>query len=81
MTEEQRRLHLDIMFTRKIICGIIKQAYDDVTNDTTYAKTYVNSNVNRDKEGALYFVRSKLFEDLCVTLDLPTEKLRYAMFK
>ena len=72
---------LDILFTRKILCAMIECAVRDIQNETEYQREWTQGKADFAKQSGITFLQSRLFEDLCDTLGLPSSKIRQAAFK
>lgn len=79
--EDEKQLHIELSFTRNLLCGMILCAYSDLQGDSEYKRTYDNSNATKNKMTAKRFLKSKAFDTICEVLAIPTDKIRTAALK
>ena len=72
---------LDLIYTRKILCAMIECAVKDVQNETEYRREWTQDKADFAKASGITFLQSRLFEDICDTLGLPSEKIRQRAFR
>ena len=72
---------LELMFTRKILCAMIECAVRDVRNETEYQREWTQAKSDFAKQSGITFLQSSLFEDICLSLGLPSARIRQEAFK
>lgn len=86
MTTDEK-LDNEIMFTRNVLCMMIRQAVIDAQNDREYMSC---SNVNgreSNQRSAIQFLNSEFYRDLCEALGrasgvgLPHDRIRLEAMK
>ena len=72
----------EILFTRKLLCAVIEQAFEDAQNDTVYETKSLNEHREINQRSAIAFLNSTFYGDLCEALGdaagvvLPSKKIR-----
>lgn len=79
--EDEKQLHIELSFTRNLLCGMILCAYSDLRGDSEYKRTYDNSNATKNKMTAKHFFKSGFFNEVCEALTIPADKIRTAALK
>lgn len=79
--EDEKQLHIELSFTRNLLCGMILCAYSDLQGDSEYKRTYDNSNATKNKMTAKHFLQSEFFETICDAVGLPADRIRIAALK
>lgn len=79
--EDEKQLHIELAFTRNLLCGMVLCAYSDLQFDSEYKRNYDNSNATKNKMTAIHFFQSAFFDNLCQVLDIPADKIRTAALK
>lgn len=64
-TDSDLREYIDLQFTERLTKRIILQAAEDLKNETKYLRKHTQNTADTHKESALYFIRSRAFEELC----------------
>ena len=75
MTPEERH-DAECQFTRKILCGMIEQAVEDLRSEKVFLSRQLNAHQEIDRDTALHFIRSKAFQGICDILSLPADKIK-----
>ena len=80
MTAEEKH-DAECQFTRKILCGMIEQAVEDLQSEKVFLSRQLNAHQEIDRDTALYFIRSKAFQGICDVLALPADKIKTQALK
>jgi hypothetical protein len=62
-------------FLVSIMCAMIEQAFKDLQNEATYKSTHKNNEIADSHRTAKAFFNSRFFLELCLTLNLPADKI------
>lgn len=82
MTEDN-----EIMFTRRLLCALIRQAVIDAKNDREYVTADNQNERETNQRTALRFLNSTFYRDLCRALGdcsgvgLPADKIKLEAMK
>jgi hypothetical protein len=77
----------EVMYTRRLLCAMIKQAVFDAKNDREYVTVDNQSERERNQRTAIDFLNSEFYKDLCKALGdcsgigLPADKMRLEALK
>ena len=77
----------ELMFTREVLCAMIKQAYLDAKNDTEYVTAENQRERERNQRSAIEFLNSEFYRDICKALGdstgvgLPPDKIKKEALK
>ena len=77
----------ELMFTREVLCAMIKQAYLDAKNDTEYVTAENQRARELNQRSAIEFLNSEFYRDLCTALGdcsgvgLPPDKIKKEALK
>ena len=77
----------EVMYTRRLLCAMIKQAVLDAKNDRDYLRNNLKNNRERYQRTAIAFLNSAFYRDLCKALGdcsgigLPADKMRLEAMK
>ena len=71
----------ECQFTRKILCGMIEQAVEDLRSEKVFVSKQLNAHQEIDRDTALHFIRSRAFQGICDVLALPADKIKTKAFK
>jgi len=73
----------DLLFTREIICQMIRRAWYDIKGDEDEGYVRQSDNIRREiyRHSAIHFLGSKAFETLCDAVGLPADRIRTAALK
>ena len=80
MTPEERH-DAECEFTRKLLCGMIEQAVEDLRSEKVFLSRQLNEHQERERDSALMFIRSKAFQGICDVLSLPSDKIKTQALK
>ena len=80
MTPEERH-DAECEFTRKLLCGMIEQAVEDLRSEKVFLSRQLNEHQELDRDTALHFIRSKAFQGICDVLALPADKIKTKALK
>lgn len=72
---------LEIAYTRNVLCAMVEQAVEDIRDDTVYASPANQRDADLAKESALYFLRSRAFDGICMALGVCPKRIRRAALK
>jgi len=75
MTAEERH-DAECQFTRNLLCGMVKQAVEDMRSEKVFVSKQMNAHQEIDRDTALHFIRSKAFQGICDVLSLPADKIK-----
>ena len=82
MTEDN-----EIMFTRRLLCALIRQAVIDAKNDREYVTADNQNERETNQRTAIRFLNSTFYRDLCRALGdcsgvgLPADKIKLEAMK
>jgi len=85
MSENQ--IDNEVMFTREVLCAMIRQAVKDASNDRDYLRNNIKNDRERHQRTAIKFLNSAFYRDLCKALGdcsgigLPANKMRLEALK
>jgi hypothetical protein len=77
----------ELMYTRRLLCAMIKQAVFDAKNDREYVTADNQSERERNQRTAIDFLNSEFYKDLCKALGdcsgigLPADKIKLEALK
>jgi hypothetical protein len=77
----------EVMYTRRLLCAMIRQAVFDAKNDREYVTADNQSERERNQRTAIKFLNSNFYRDLCKALGdcsgigLPADKMRLEALK
>jgi hypothetical protein len=77
----------ELMFTREVLCAMIKQAVKDAKNDREYVTADNKSNRENNQRSAILFLNSEFYKDLCTALGrasgigIPADKITLEALK
>jgi len=77
----------ELMYTRRLLCAMIRQAVLDAKNDRDYLRNNLKNNRERYQRTAIAFLNSNFYRDLCKALGdcsgigLPADKMRLEALK
>jgi hypothetical protein len=77
----------ELMYTRRLLCAMIKQAVLDAKNDRDYLRNNLKNNRERYQRTAIAFLNSAFYRDLCKALGdcsgigLPADKIKLEALK
>jgi len=77
----------EVMYTRRLLCAMIRQAVLDAKNDRDYLRNNLKNNRERYQRTAIAFLNSAFYRDLCKALGdcsgvgLPADKMRLEAMK
>ena len=73
----------ELLFTREIICQMIRRAWYDIKGDEDEGYVRQSDNLRREiyRHSAIHFLGSKAFETLCDAVGLPADRIRTAALK
>lgn len=77
----------ELMFTRRVLCAMIRQSVIDAKNDREYAKGENARNRELNQRSAILFLNSEFYKDLCKALGrasgvgLPADKIKLEAMK
>ena len=75
------QIESELLFTREVICAIIRQAILDAQLiPDKYMRQHTKNMNSQFQQDAIHFIQSKGFKDMCDALGLPTDKLRRLAF-
>jgi hypothetical protein len=86
MTAEEK-LDNEIMFTRNVLCGMIRQAVIDAKNDREYMSCSNVTGRENNQRSAIQFLNSEFYRHLCEALGrasgigLPHDRIRLEAMK
>jgi hypothetical protein len=80
MTAEEKH-DAECEFTRKLLCGMIEQAVEDLQSEKVFLSRQLNAHQEIDRDTALHFIRSRAFQGICDVLSLPADKIKTKAFK
>ena len=77
----------ELMYTRRLLCAMIRQAVLDAKNDRDYLRNNLKNNRERYQRTAIAFLNSAFYRNLCKALGdcsgigLPADKMRLEAMK
>jgi hypothetical protein len=77
----------ELMYTRRLLCAMIRQAVFDAKNDRDYLRNNSKNDRERHQRTAIKFLNSNFYRDLCKALGdcsgigLPADKMRLEALK
>jgi len=77
----------ELIYTRRLLCAMIRQAVLDAKNDRDYLRNNLKNNRERYQRTAIAFLNSAFYRDLCKALGdcsgigLPADKMRLEAMK
>ena len=77
----------EVMYTREVLCAMIRQAVKDASNDRDYLRNNTKNDRERHQRTAIKFLNSNFYRDLCKALGdcsgvgLPADKMRLEAMK
>ena len=77
----------ELMYTRRLLCAMIRQAVFDAKNDREYVTADNQSERERNQRTAIDFLNSEFYKDLCKALGdcsgigLPADKIKLEALK
>ena len=77
----------ELMYTRRLLCAMIRQAVFDAKNDRDYLRNNSKNDRERHQRTAIKFLNSAFYRDLCKALGdcsgigLPADKMRLEAMK
>lgn len=77
----------ELMFTREVLCAMIRQAVKDAKNDREYVTEDNKSNRELNQRSAILFLNSEFYKDLCTALGrasgigIPADKITLEALK
>jgi hypothetical protein len=77
----------EVMYTRRLLCAMIRQAVFDAKNDREYVTADNQSERERNQRTAIDFLNSEFYKDLCKALGdcsgigLPADKIKLEAMK
>ena len=77
----------ELMYTREVLCAMIRQAIKDASNDRDYLRNNTKNDRERHQRTAIKFLNSAFYRDLCKALGdcsgigLPADKMRLEALK
>jgi len=75
------------MYTREVLCAMIRQAIKDASNDREYMRNNTKNDRERYQRTAIKFLNSAFYRNLCKALGdysgvgLPADKMRLEAMK
>jgi len=77
-----QKIDNELIFTRELLCGMIKQAVLDAQNETVYESKSLNEHREMNQRSAIAFLNSTLYSQLCTALGnasgfhIPSKRIR-----
>ena len=81
MSQRYQKEENELLFTREVICQMIERAYLDAISKTNgFMRNHTSNVATKHQDDAIYFLKSKGFEQLCDAIGVSHSKIRNKAF-